>query len=80
MQEDSPGKDLFSVLVLIIIDETMWRTLKKSSSSMKDRENQSTVDSRHSNSKGLSETLRDIRTSTYQSWESEENNKLNNHI
>ena len=23
---------------------------------------------------------RDIRTSTYQSWESEENNKLNNHI
>ena len=33
-----------------------------------------------SNSKGLSETLRGIRTSTYQSWESEENNKLNNHI
>ena len=33
-----------------------------------------------SNSKGLTETLRDIRTSTYQSWESEENNKLNNHI
>ena len=25
-----------------------------------------------SNSKGLTETLRDIRTSTYQSWESEE--------
>ena len=24
-----------------------------------------------SNSKGLTETLRDIRTSTYQSWESE---------
>ena len=34
----------------------------------------------NSNSKGLTETLRDIRTSTYQSWESEENNKLNNHI
>ena len=33
-----------------------------------------------SNSKGLTETLRDIHTSTYQSWESEENNKLNNHI
>ena len=33
-----------------------------------------------SNSKGLTETLRYIRTSTYQSWESEENNKLNNHI
>ena len=33
-----------------------------------------------SNSKGLTETLRDIRTSTYQGWESEENNKLNNHI
>ena len=33
-----------------------------------------------SNSKGLIETLPDIRTSTYQSWESEENNKLNNHI
>ena len=33
-----------------------------------------------SNSKGLTEPLRDIRTSTYQSWESEENNKLNNHI
>ena len=33
-----------------------------------------------SNSKGLTETLRDIRTSTYQSWESEKNNKLDNHI
>ena len=33
-----------------------------------------------SNSKGLAETIRDIRTSTYQSWESEENNKLYNHI
>ena len=33
-----------------------------------------------SNSKGLIETLRDIHTSTYQSWESEENNKLKNHI
>ena len=33
-----------------------------------------------SNSKGLTETLRDIRTSTYQGWESEEDNKLNNHI
>ena len=33
-----------------------------------------------SNSKGLTEILRDIRNSTYQSWESEENNKLNNHI
>ena len=33
-----------------------------------------------SNSKGLTETLRDIRTSTYQSLESEENNKLNNDI
>ena len=33
-----------------------------------------------SNSKGLSETLRDICTSKYQSWESEENNKLNDHI
>ena len=33
-----------------------------------------------SNSKGLTEILRDIRASTYQSWESEENNKLNNHI
>ena len=33
-----------------------------------------------SNSNGLTETLRDIRTSTYQSWESEENNKLKNHI
>ena len=33
-----------------------------------------------SNSKGLTETLRDIRTSTYQSWESEENNKSNKHI
>ena len=33
-----------------------------------------------SNSKGLTETLRDIRTLTYQSWENEENNKLNNHI
>ena len=26
------------------------------------------------------ETLRDTRTSTYQTWENEENNKLNNHI
>ena len=33
-----------------------------------------------SNSKGLSETLRDIRTPTYQSCGSEENNKSNNHI
>ena len=33
-----------------------------------------------SNSKWLTETLRDIHTSTYQSWESEENTKLNNHI
>ena len=33
-----------------------------------------------SNSKELTETLRDIRTSTYQSCECEENNKLNNHI
>ena len=33
-----------------------------------------------SNSKGLYETLWDILTLTYQSWESEENNKLNNHI
>ena len=33
-----------------------------------------------SNSKGLTETLWDIRTSTYQSSESEENNKLNYHI
>ena len=33
-----------------------------------------------SNSKGVAETLRDIRTSTYQNWESEENNELNNHI
>ena len=33
-----------------------------------------------SNSEGLTETLRDIRTSTYQSCESEENNELNNHI
>ena len=32
-----------------------------------------------SNSKGLTETLRDIRTSTYRG-ESEENKKLNNHI
>ena len=32
-----------------------------------------------SNSKGLSETLRDIRTSTYQNCASEENNKSNNH-
>ena len=33
-----------------------------------------------SNSKGLSETLRDIRTSKYQSCRSEENNRSNNHI
>ena len=33
-----------------------------------------------SNSKGLTEILRYIRTSTYQSLESAENNKLNNHI
>ena len=33
-----------------------------------------------SNSKGHTEILRDIRISTYQSWENEENNKLNNHI
>ena len=33
-----------------------------------------------SNAKGLSETLRDIRTSTYQSLESEENNKSKNLI
>ena len=33
-----------------------------------------------SNSKGLSETLRDIRTSTYQCCGSEEKNKSNNHI
>ena len=32
------------------------------------------------NSKGLTETVRDIHASTYQGWESEENNKLNNHI
>ena len=32
------------------------------------------------NSKGLSETHRDIRTSKYQSCGSEENNKSNNHI
>ena len=34
-----------------------------------------TVDTRY-----LSETLRDIRTSKYQSCRSEENNKSNNHI
>ena len=40
-----------------------------------------TVDSRYIlNSKGLSETLRDIRTSIYKSCRSEENNKSNNHI
>ena len=33
-----------------------------------------------SNSKGLSGTLRDIRTSKYQGCNSEENNKSNNHI
>ena len=33
-----------------------------------------------SNPKGLSETLRDIRTSKYQSCRSEENNNSNNHI
>ena len=33
-----------------------------------------------SKSKGLSETLRDIRTSRYQICRIEENNKLNNHI
>ena len=33
-----------------------------------------------SNSKGLSETLRDISTSKYQSCRSEENNQSNNHI
>ena len=33
-----------------------------------------------SNSKGLTETLQDIHTSTYQSSMSEERNKLNNHI
>ena len=33
-----------------------------------------------SNSKGPSETLRDIRTSTYQNCGSQENNKSNNHI
>ena len=32
------------------------------------------------NFKGLSETLRDIRTSKCQSCRSEENNKSNNHI
>ena len=43
-------------------------------------QNPDTVDFVISNSKGLTETLRDICTSIYQSWESEENNKLNNHI
>ena len=33
-----------------------------------------------SNSRRLPETLRDIRTSTYQSCRSEENNKSNDHI
>ena len=33
-----------------------------------------------SNSKGLSETLRDIRTSKYQSCRIEESNNSNNHI
>ena len=33
-----------------------------------------------SQTKGLSETLWDIRTSTYQSCGSEDNNKSNNHI
>ena len=33
-----------------------------------------------SNSKGLSETLRDIHTSKYQGCRSEENNKWNHHI
>ena len=33
-----------------------------------------------SNSRGLSETLRDIRTSKYQSCRSEENNNSNKHI
>ena len=33
-----------------------------------------------SNSKGLYETLRDIRTSTYQICGTEENNKSNNHF
>ena len=33
-----------------------------------------------SKTKGLSETLRDIRTSKYQGCRSEENNKSNNHI
>ena len=33
-----------------------------------------------SNSKGLSETLRDILTSRYQSCGGEENSKSNNHI
>ena len=36
--------------------------------------------SRLSNSKGLTETLWDIRTLTYQVERFEENNKLNNHI
>ena len=38
-----------------------------------------TVDSRYLEFQGT-HWFRDIRTSTYQSWESEENNKLNKHI
>ena len=39
-----------------------------------------TVNSHYLKFQGLSETLRDIRTSTYLSCGSEENNKSNNHI
>ena len=39
-----------------------------------------TVDSRYLEFQGTYWNIRDIRTSTYQSWESEENNKSNNPI
>ena len=63
---------------LLRVHQTLNTTLFAGVQALKDYHIQSTPFI--SNSKGLTETLRDIRTSTYQSWESEENNKLNNHI
>ena len=60
------------------IDAHWWKSIDIYSSYSPEMKIQSTLVI--SNTKGITETLRDIRTSTYQSWESEENNKLNNHI
>ena len=59
-----------------------WKKIKKSRKGKLSSSDRVSIQSTLviSNSKGLSETLRDMRTSTYQIFRTEEKNNSNNHI